>query len=430
MWFSWQALVTAFGFWARVLLGFGLPLAALVALGAWLGFRKPISWRWRLGMGVASFVLIAVTYTYFSWTRQRDDPADMLLPNWYQLWTKGVVQNLTPVSVGLRPPSAQEKEKEEARAERVKAADQRLREHLIKDDDERLKEEVERLKALAVPLSQDRLQAEADRLRAVPSLPLDQHDQADEDLKTALSRLSEAERPKASEGLKKVEEYSTKEVEATKKAETSRVIWKLILWEDLKATVFRLFVGLGITMVISVLLGILMGSYASVEAFLYPPFAILAKIPGTAMMSLFFVVSQADLFRFCQYMILFGMIPTLTQTMYYYTKDVPEELLFKARTLGASQAECIWSVIFRQILPKIMESLRLSVGPALIFLFAAEYAFGDWGLGCRMRLVIHKAVSETPTVYFYIACIALLFFGIENSLRWLERKVFPWYYPE
>jgi NitT/TauT family transport system permease protein len=427
---SWQALVAAFWSLARILLGFGLPLAALVALGAWLGFRKPISWRWRLGLGVASFVLIAATYTYFSWTRQREDPNDMLLPNWYQLWTKGVLQNLTPVATGLRPPSPQEREKEEARAERVKTADRRLREHMIKEDDERLKEEVERLRALAGPVKEDQIQAEADRLSALPALPLDQHDQAEDDLKAALAKLSDSERPKVTEGLKKIEDYAAKDQEATKKAEASRVIWRFILWEDIKATVFRLFFGLGITMLVSVLLGILMGSYPAVEGFLYPPFAILAKIPGTAMMSLFFAVSAANEFWFCQYMILFGMIPTLTQTMYYYTKDVPEELLFKARTLGASQAECIWSVIFRQILPKIMESLRLAVGPALIFLFAAEYTFGDWGLGCRMRLVIHKSINDMPTVYFYIVCIALLFFAIENSLRWLERKVFPWYYPE
>jgi NitT/TauT family transport system permease protein len=173
-----------------------------------------------------------------------------------------------------------------------------------------------------------------------------------------------------------------------------------------------------------------MGCYAPIEAFLYPPLAILAKIPGTAMMSLFLVIAALNEFWFAQYMILFGMIPTLTQTMYYFTKDIPEELLFKARTLGASQLECIWSVIFRQILPKIMESLRLSVGPALIFLFAAEYVLGDVGLGCRMRLVIHTSVTESPTVYFYIACVALLFFAIESSLRGLERKLFPWYYPE
>jgi NitT/TauT family transport system permease protein len=412
-------------------LGLRLLLHRLRAPGPGGIFRKAIDWRWRAGLGVAAFVFLAAAYTYLSWSRQREDPSDMLLPNWSQLWRKGVVQNLNPVEVVPRPPTAQEKAKHEAREERLKAADPRLREHFIKDDDERLKEEVARLQALAGPLTEKQLEAETDRLQILPQLPLDQRDQAEEDLKVALSRLSESERPKAIEGLKKVEEALKK----VQEADAARISWRLnfsqvnLLW-DVLATVTRLVSGLAMALVISIVLGILMGCYSPIEAFLYPPLAILAKIPGTAMMSLFLVIAALNEFWFAQYMILFGMIPTLTQTMYYYTKDIPEELLFKARTLGASQAECIWSVIFQQILPKIMESLRLSVGPALIFLFAAEYVLGDVGLGCRMRLVIHKSVTESPTVYFYIACVALLFFAIESSLRGLERKLFPWYYPE
>jgi NitT/TauT family transport system permease protein len=347
------------------------------------------------------------------------------------LWRKGVVQNLNPIEVVPRPPTAEEKAQDEVQQARLKAADPRVREHLIKDDDERLKEELARLQALAGPLTEKQLEAETDRLLILPRLPLDQREQAEDDQKEALSRLSESDRPKVIEALKKVEESFTK----IQEADAARVNWRLnfsqvnLLW-DVLATVTRLVIGLAFTLILSVVLGILMGCYAPIEAFLYPPLAILAKIPGTAMMSLFLVLAALNEFWFTQYMILFGMIPTLTQTMYYYTKDVPEELLFKARTLGASQSECIWSVIFRQILPKIMESLRLSVGPALIFLFAAEYVLGDVGLGCRMRLVIHKSVTESPTVYFYIACVALLFFGIESSLRGLERKFFPWYYSE
>src|SRR5262249_38245401 len=157
-------------------------------------------------LGVAAFVLLAATYTYFSWSRQREDPSDMLLPNWSQLWRKGVVQNLNPIEVVHRPPTAQEKAQDEARQERLKVADPHLRDHLIKDGDERLQEEGARLKALAGPLTEKQLEAETDRIQILPRLPLDQRDQAEEDLKAALSRLSESERPKAIEGLKKVEE--------------------------------------------------------------------------------------------------------------------------------------------------------------------------------------------------------------------------------
>jgi NitT/TauT family transport system permease protein len=413
------------------LLQFALRLAPKKnGAGPGLGFRKPISLPWQVGIGALSVLTVVVIYTWASWSLQRSDPEKgLLLPSWGQLWTKGVVQNLTPVEAGIRPASGKE---EEERAARRTAADQKLRTHLIIDDDEkRLKEEEDRLRALAQrPLKDSLLAEEALRKQLLPGMPLDQKDQAEDDFGTALKRLSPAEQARVSEALEKVDEYVKKTAEADKKAEESRKIYKLMLWEDVKATFWRLLVGVVLTVLISVVIGIAMGCYAPVEAFLYPPLSVLAKIPGTAMLSLFLVISALSEFRFSLYMILFGMIPTLTQTVYGYTKEVPEELLFKARTLGASQMECIWSVIFMVILPKIVEMVRLSLGPALIYLYAAELTFGDVGLGCRMRLAIHKSITESPTVYFYLLVIAVFGFALDGSLRWLQRKLFPWYYSE
>jgi NitT/TauT family transport system permease protein len=131
-------------------------------------------------------------------------------------------------------------------------------------------------------------------------------------------------------------------------------------------------------------------------------------------------------------MILFGLIPTMTLTYYVYTKEVPEELIYKARTLGASQPECIFSVIVPNILPKVLETIRLSVGPALIFLYAAELIYGNLGegLGCTLRLMGKKGVTYLPVIYFYLVVIACLGFAIDWALRGTQRKLFPWYYPE
>src|SRR5205807_5832464 len=85
--------------------------------------------------------------------------------------------------------------------------------------------------------------------------------------------------------------------------------------------------------------------------------------------------------------LMFGLIPMLAQSVFHAAKeDVPEELLFKARTLGATQVECVWDVIFKYILPKVMEAVRLQIGPAIVYLIAAEVLQGDVGFGCRMRL--------------------------------------------
>jgi NitT/TauT family transport system permease protein len=415
--------------WVKAFLKLGSRVPTRDGAGPGLGFRKPISLPWQVGIGAFSVLTIVVVYTWASWSLQRSDPEKgLLLPSWEQLWTKGVLQNLTPVEVGVRPASGKE---EEERAARKEAADAKLRAHLILDDEPRLKEEEARLKALAErPLKDAVLADEALRKTLLPNMPLDQRDQADDDFAAVLKTLPSADQALVTEALGKVDEHSKKTAEADRKAEEARKIYSLMLWEDVRATFWRLFVGMAVTVLVSVVLGVAMGCYAPVEAFLYPPLSVLAKIPGTAMLSLFLAISALSEFRFSLYMILFGMIPTLTQTVYGYTKEVPEELLFKARTLGASQIECIWSVIYQSIRPKILEMVRLALGPALIFLYAAELTFGDVGLGCRMRLAIHKSITESPTVYFYLLVIAVFGFTLDGSLRWLQRKLFPWYYSE
>src|SRR5205085_128992 len=142
-----------------------------------------------------------------------------------------------------------------------------------------------------------------------------------------------------------------------------------------------------------------------------------SKIPGTAMLVIFFAVFGIGL-QFYVAMIVFGLFPTLVQSVYHAAKeDVPEELIFKARTLGATQLECIYDVIYKHILPRILEAVRLAIGPAMIFLLAAEYANGGEGFGCRLRLEQKKDMS-LPYVYILLLGTTGLF--LDTSLRWIQ----------
>ena len=92
---------------------------------------------------------------------------------------------------------------------------------------------------------------------------------------------------------------------------------------------------------IALVVGMAMGCYPPVDALLGPPLSFLAKIPPTAMLAVFFVLVGTNL-EFYVAMIAFGTAPTLAQAVHQAArKDVPDELVDKARTLGASQAEII-----------------------------------------------------------------------------------------
>lgn len=193
---------------------------------------------------------------------------------------------------------------------------------------------------------------------------------------------------------------------------------------DAKATGWRLFLGLLVGVLGAVALGLLMGCHQGVESYFVPPLSFLAKIPPTAALAVFFVMVGTDTEMYVA-MIAFGVLPTLAQAVYLGVRDVPDELLYKAYTLGASNGEVVWNVIFRHTLPKIIDAVRLQIGPAMVYLIAAEMVCAGVGFGYRIRLEFK--LLNMDLVYPYLVILAAFGFAMDYGLRRLARKLCPWY---
>ena len=196
------------------------------------------------------------------------------------------------------------------------------------------------------------------------------------------------------------------------------------LTDDAKATAIRLFSGLGIAVLGSCLLGIGMGCLAPIEAFFHPPLSFLAKVPATAVIAVFMALVGLGMEMYIT-MIVFGILPSMAISIYQAVKEFPEELQYKAYTLGASHMEVIWTIIFPYVLPKLMDALRLMIGPAMVYLIAAEMLFGDVGFGYRIR--IQSKLLNMSVVYPYLVLLAGFGFTMDYLLRAMQRKISPWF---
>jgi NitT/TauT family transport system permease protein len=200
---------------------------------------------------------------------------------------------------------------------------------------------------------------------------------------------------------------------------------KIKLLEDVQATAGRYAGGMAIGIIFSLITGLLMACFAHIEALLHPVLSFFSKIPPTAMLAVFFILFGTEYKMFAM-MIAFGIIPALTMTVYQSAKyDVPDELVNKAYTLGASNFEVVWNVILRQIMPRVIEAVRLAVGPAMVFLIAAEWAVADVGFGYTLRL--DSRMQHMNIVYNYIIILGLLGYFLDWSLTLLRRKMCPWF---
>lgn len=201
-----------------------------------------------------------------------------------------------------------------------------------------------------------------------------------------------------------------------------KVTW---LYSDFYATGVRLIVALVLGVIASVVLGLLMGCFDPVDAFFMPPLAFLSKVPATAVLPIFFVLIGIN-FSMYVVIIVFGMLPSLAQAISAAVrKDVPEELIFKAYTLGASQLELIWNVIWRQVLPRVLDAVRLQIGPAVVLLVAAEWLVSGAGVGYRLKLFFQR--TDMTVVFVYVILLGIIGLAADYFLIWLRRRLCPWF---
>ena len=192
---------------------------------------------------------------------------------------------------------------------------------------------------------------------------------------------------------------------------------------DSMITFSRLIKGLFFGTFFAVFLGLFMGSFAVIEAFLLPTISLLAKIPPTAAMAMFFVIVGLNEPMYI-WVIGFGITPTLAMSIHLAVKDIEMELIYKGQTLGASRLEIVFRIIFPIILPKIIDGIRLSIGPAMVFLIAAEYMVADIGFGYRFRLEGKRMAMSI--VYFYLVYLSAFGLFMDKLLSTARDVLCPW----
>jgi NitT/TauT family transport system permease protein len=195
--------------------------------------------------------------------------------------------------------------------------------------------------------------------------------------------------------------------------------------EDAKTTFGRHAIGLGIGAFAAIIIGIAMAAYPVVEGLWLVPLSFFKSVPGTAMLVIFFVIVGTDEpFFIC--MIVFGVLPVLTLGIYASGRnDVAMNTIYKAYTLGFSTPEVIHGVMFKQIMPRIIDLIRLSIGPAMIFLIAAEVYTGNVGFGYRMR--IQSRMLNMNIVYIYLFILGAVLLIADYVLLFLRKRIAPWF---
>lgn len=197
-----------------------------------------------------------------------------------------------------------------------------------------------------------------------------------------------------------------------------------LFWNDTSSSLIRLGLGVFFAAIIGLIIGLLVGALPLVGANLSPLLTVVSLVPPLALLPILFIVfGLGELSKVV--LIMIGITPLIARDIQRRTREIPVEQLIKAQTLGANTAQIIVRVLLPQLMPRLIDAVRLTMGTAWLFLIAAEAVAATDGLGYRIFLV--RRYMAMDVILPYVAWITLLAFFFDMALAWLNRRLFPWH---
>ena len=206
-------------------------------------------------------------------------------------------------------------------------------------------------------------------------------------------------------------------------ASTYQRVTHSMLWKDTVSSSRRFFIAIAL-LVPAVLIGLHMAVFPYAEAFFLRFILFFDKIVALSLLPILFIVFGIDEWSKIMLMVI-GVGPTLMLDTYNIAKSVPREQVVKAFTLKSTNLDVAYRVILKQILPQVINSVRLNLKPLALFLFAGEMIASTDGLA--YRIAIMRRHMGMDIIIPYLLWVAVLLFGMDALLRVANRRLHPWY---
>ncbi len=208
--------------------------------------------------------------------------------------------------------------------------------------------------------------------------------------------------------------------------EPSKRTGEILLVQDTVTSVKRIVVGMILSAVVGLTVGLSMGLFPGIGALLGPVITFTSNIVPTALLPLLLIIlGVGDASKIG--LIFLGTVFIITRTIYADTLVLRKQIT-KSLTLGASQLQIGYEIMLPQLMPRLIDALKLTLGAAWIFLVAAEAIAGTEGLGYRIFLV--RRYMAMDLIIPYVLWITVLAIGMDTLLTYIRNKLYPWYKAE
>src|SRR3954469_22795262 len=192
---------------------------------------------------------------------------------------------------------------------------------------------------------------------------------------------------------------------------------------DIGVTIWRVIGGFILAALVAVPLGILMGAYKSVEAFLEPFVSFARYLPASAFIPL--LILWAGVGEKQKLAVIFiGSVFQIILMVALIVGSTRRDLIEAAYTLGADSGAIVRRVMLPGAAPQIAESLRLVLGWAWTYVIVAELVGAESGIG--HMIMDSQRLLDTGQMIFGIFCIGVIGLLSDLIFKWANQRLYPW----
>jgi NitT/TauT family transport system permease protein len=192
---------------------------------------------------------------------------------------------------------------------------------------------------------------------------------------------------------------------------------------DIGMTVWRVVGGFVLAAIIGVPIGILMGAYKPIEAFLEPFVSFARYLPASAFVPL--LILWAGIGETQKLLVIFiGSFFQIILMVAVSVSNTRRDLVEAAYTLGSTSTGVVRRVLIPATAPDIAETLRLVLGWAWTYVIVAELIGSSSGIG--HMIIESQALMATGQIIFGIIVIGVIGLVSDLFFKFVNRHFFAW----
>lgn len=206
--------------------------------------------------------------------------------------------------------------------------------------------------------------------------------------------------------------------------EVGEIVTSGNFFSEMGATLRRVLGGFAIAMVVSVPLGILMGTLKSLESFFEPPVILGLTMPGliwAVLMIMFFGLNETSAYA----AVAVTIFPMLAISVWQGTKSIDKDLIDMSTVFRAGVWSKVVDVILPQLISHLLAAIRYGLGLAWKVVVVVEMFGFSNGVGYQVArgFNVFSMKSVLAWAITFLVVMIIIEFGM---IGYLERSVTRW----